>query len=160
MLMWAALFASAVYCQRTTRLPNLMTVSLILYGLALGWSHDWHGQAKAGTGGLDASVACLALAFVLALPWYAKGFVGAGAVKLEMGFAACAGACFGLHRGLQIVLLASVLAPAVAACLLARALRRTELDAKGHERFRLVPVGYAVAIGAVGSVLLLDLLHS
>jgi Flp pilus assembly protein protease CpaA len=81
---------------------------------------------KAGTGGLQASVDCQVLSFVLALPWYAKGFVGAGAVKLEMGFAACAGARFGLHRGLQIVVLASVMSTAVAACLLVE--QRDELS--------------------------------
>ncbi len=46
MLMWAALLACAIHCQRTVRLPNWMTMSLILCGLALGCSRDWKGHER------------------------------------------------------------------------------------------------------------------
>jgi hypothetical protein len=133
---------------------------LCLYGLALGWWRDWNGYPHGGIGFLVASVACVVLALVLLVPWYAKGWLGAGGVKLEMGFAACAGALFGLRRGSLMVVLAVVISTVIAAVLLSRLLGRRDPGTKGVERLRVVPIGFILTIGAIASALLLHLLGS
>jgi prepilin peptidase CpaA len=89
------------------KVPNRLTFPLILSGWALGLAHNvlawwpnlvpetYHG----GVGGLGASLAATALGFVLLLPVYAIGGMGAGDVKMTMGFGAWAGAYFGLEHG-------------------------------------------------------------
>jgi prepilin peptidase CpaA len=56
-----------------------------------------------GTGGLGASLAGTSLGFALLLPVYAIGGMGAGDVKMQMGFGSWIGAIFGLWRGMEIV---------------------------------------------------------
>ena len=54
-------------------------------------------------GGIGASLAGTALGFVLLLPVYAIGGMGAGDVKMQMGFGSWVGAFFGMGQGLQII---------------------------------------------------------
>jgi prepilin peptidase CpaA len=61
---------------------------------------DVHFAADAGNGGIGASLAGTFLGFGLLLPMYAIGGMGAGDVKMTMGFGSWAGAFFGLEGGL------------------------------------------------------------
>jgi prepilin peptidase CpaA len=83
--------------------PNVLTFPLILSGWALGLLHDV-GLVPGMKGGIGASLACTALGFGLLLPVYRIGGMGAGDVKMQMGFGAWAGAFFGLDEGLKTVL--------------------------------------------------------
>ncbi|MBP3953853.1 prepilin peptidase [Gemmata sp. G18] len=77
------------------KVPNWITFPLVLSGWALGALHDFGVHADAGTGGFALAVLGTAFGFILLLPMLAIGGVGAGDVKMQMGFGAWAGAYFG-----------------------------------------------------------------
>jgi prepilin peptidase CpaA len=77
------------------KVPNWLTLPLVLSGWMLGGLHDLGAPADAGTGGFGLAVAGTLLGFVLLVPMLAIGGVGAGDVKMQMGFGAWAGAFFG-----------------------------------------------------------------
>src|SRR5260370_13531490 len=94
---FVAMIASAVMDGWKFKVPNWLTFPLILSGWALGLLHnlDW----LSGAGGIGASLAGTALGFALLLPIYAIGGMGAGDVKMQMGFGSWIGAPFRLGRG-------------------------------------------------------------
>src|SRR5215203_5679929 len=87
----AAMIVAAVIDGWKLKVPNWLTFPLILSGLALGAIHDL-GWLR-GTG---AALAGTALGFALLFPVYAIGGMGAGDVKMQMGFGAWIGAFYGL----------------------------------------------------------------
>ncbi len=64
----------------------------------------------AGVGDIWSSLAGTALGFILLFPVYAVGGMGAGDVKMQMGFGAWVGAFYGFASGLRIVFAAFCLA--------------------------------------------------
>jgi prepilin peptidase CpaA len=98
----AAMIASAVIDWWKFKVPNWLTFPVILGGWALGLLHSagLHVVAGDGSGGIGASLAGTVLGFALLLPMYAIGGMGAGDVKMTMGFGAWAGTFFGLEGGL------------------------------------------------------------
>src|SRR6266404_6341017 len=97
----AAMIVAAVIDGWKLKVPNWLTFPLIISGWLLGLIHDFGWLA--GAGGIGASLAGTALGFALLLPVYAIGGMGAGDVKMQMGFGAWVGAFFGLSQGLKIV---------------------------------------------------------
>ncbi|HEV3260025.1 MAG TPA: A24 family peptidase [Gemmataceae bacterium] len=102
---WPLLFicggmiAAAVIDWWKFKVPNRLTFPLILSGWALGLLHTF-GLEQGGHGTVWASLAGTALGFLLLLPIYAIGGMGAGDVKMTMGFGSWIGAFFGLEHGL------------------------------------------------------------
>jgi prepilin peptidase CpaA len=97
-----AMIASAVIDWWKFKVPNWLTFFTIFSGWAFGLIHSFgfHIVPMDGTGGIGGSLAGTALGFFLLLPMYAIGGMGAGDVKMTMGFGAWAGAFFGLEGGL------------------------------------------------------------
>jgi prepilin peptidase CpaA len=100
-----AMIVCAVIDAWKFKVPNVLTFPLILTGWALGVLHDV-GLVEGIRGGFAASLACTAFGFVLLLPVYIIYGMGAGDVKMQMGFGAWAGAFFGLEEGGKTVLFA------------------------------------------------------
>src|SRR5947209_8321512 len=88
------------------KVPNWLTFPLVLSGWGLGLIHNLGLLTGTGAGGIGASLAGTALGFALLLPVYAIGGMGAGDVKMQMGFGAWVGAFYGLPQGLTVVLYA------------------------------------------------------
>jgi prepilin peptidase CpaA len=101
-----AMIVAAVIDGWKLKVPNWLTFPLILSGWALGLCQNLGGLEGTGTGGFGASLAGTGLGFALLLPVYAIGGMGAGDVKMQMGFGSWVGAFFGLGRGLEIILYA------------------------------------------------------
>ncbi|MBY5980649.1 A24 family peptidase [Ferrimonas balearica] len=77
-------FALALVCDlRTQRIPNVLALLALFSGLSFHLYHS--GLAGAGIALAGAAVA------LLMVPLYAKGFIGAGDVKLMMGMGALMG---------------------------------------------------------------------
>ncbi|MCS7166996.1 MAG: A24 family peptidase [Gemmatales bacterium] len=93
----AFLVAGAVIDCWQLRVPNWLTFSMMLSGLVLAAIWD-------GWSGLWASWLLLGWGFLLLWPVYAIGGMGAGDVKMQMGFGAWIGALYGLREGFWIVL--------------------------------------------------------
>jgi len=86
------------------KVPNYLTFPIILTGWLLGGLHDVGLLGGTGEGGLGASFAVTILGFLLLFPIYAIGGMGAGDVKMQMGFGAWIGAFYGVGNGLWVVL--------------------------------------------------------
>jgi prepilin peptidase CpaA len=93
----AAMVVAAVIDGWKLKVPNWLTFPLILSGWALGLVHDlgWLTPGT-GVGGVGASLAGTAVGFALLYPIHMIGGMGAGDVKMQMGFGAWIGAFYGL----------------------------------------------------------------
>jgi prepilin peptidase CpaA len=91
-----AMVVAAVIDGWKLKVPNWLTLPLIVSGWALGLLHNCGLLPGTGDGGIGAALAGTALGFVLLLPVYAIGGMGAGDVKMQMGFGSWVGAFFGL----------------------------------------------------------------
>jgi prepilin peptidase CpaA len=101
----AAMIVAAVMDGWKLKVPNWLTFPLILSGWGLGLLSDI-GLVQGLSGGIGASLAGTALGFGLLLPVYAIGGMGAGDVKMQMGFGSWVGAFFGLWQGMEIIVYA------------------------------------------------------
>jgi prepilin peptidase CpaA len=93
----AAMIVAAVIDGWKLKVPNWLTLPLIVSGWLLGLAHnfDWLPDST-GSGGVGAALAGTGLGFVLLFPVYAIGGMGAGDVKMQMGFGSWVGAFYGL----------------------------------------------------------------
>src|SRR5437773_3191061 len=89
----AGMIAAAVIDWWKFKVPNKLTFPLILSGWLLGLANDF--GLDAGQGGIGAALGGTALGMVLLLPVYAVGGMGAGDVKMTMGFGSWIGAFYG-----------------------------------------------------------------
>src|SRR5947207_15837743 len=107
-----AMVVAAVIDGWKLKVPNWLTFPLILSGWLLGLLHTCGLFPSSGVGGVEAALAGTALGFALLLPVYAIGGMGAGDVKMQMGFGSWVGAFYGMFGneqrpgGLWIVLMA------------------------------------------------------
>jgi prepilin peptidase CpaA len=94
------------------KVPNWLTFSMILSGWAYGVIQDLTTASEqfSLTG---SSFLLTGLGFLLLLPVYAVGGMGAGDVKMQMGFGAWIGAIYGLADGFWVVLYGFCLATVV-----------------------------------------------
>jgi prepilin peptidase CpaA len=99
----AAMIVAAVIDGWKLKVPNWLTFPLVLSGWALGLVHSFGLLESTGVGGIGASLAGTALGFLLLFPVYAIGGMGAGDVKMQMGFGAWIGAFYGTVAGLWII---------------------------------------------------------
>jgi len=102
----AAMIIAAIIDGWKLKVPNWLTFPLIFSGWALGLCHSFGWLPTTGSGGIGAALAGTALGFALLLPVYAIGGMGAGDVKMQMGFGSWVGAFFGASEGMQIILYA------------------------------------------------------
>jgi prepilin peptidase CpaA len=100
----AGMLAAAIIDWWKFKVPNKLTFPLILSGWLLGLANDF--GLGVGAGGIGAAIAGTALGFLLLLPIYAIGGMGAGDVKMTMGFGAWIGAFYGNQEGPWIIIYA------------------------------------------------------
>ena len=95
-----AMIAAAVIDGWKLKVPNWLTFPLILSGWALGLFHDFDWlPVSTGFGGIGASLAGTMVGFALLYPIHMIGGMGAGDVKMQMGFGAWIGSFYGLSAG-------------------------------------------------------------
>ena len=92
-----AMVAAAVSDGWKLKVPNWLTFPLVLSGWGLGLLHSFGLLESTGDGGIGASLAATAIGFALLFPVYAIGGMGAGDVKMQMGFGAWVGAFYGMR---------------------------------------------------------------
>jgi prepilin peptidase CpaA len=98
------MIAAAVIDWWKFKVPNKLTFPLIISGWLLGLANNF--GLEAGAGGIGAALAGTLLGLGLLLPVYAIGGMGAGDVKMTMGFGSWIGAFFGVPDGLWIIVYA------------------------------------------------------
>src|SRR3954471_14583215 len=97
------MLAAAVIDWWKFKVPNKLTFPLILSGWVLGLLNVFELVPFGGQGGLGEALAGTFLACALLLPVYAIGGMGAGDVKMTMGFGSWIGAFYGLPDSLNII---------------------------------------------------------
>ena len=95
------MIAAAIIDWWKFKVPNRLTFPLIVSGWMVGLSNNF--GLEAGNGGIGASLAGTALACALLLPVYAIGGMGAGDVKMTMGFGSWIGAFYGIDEGASVI---------------------------------------------------------
>ena len=96
------------------KVPNWLTLSLVLSGWMLGILHDLNVRIDEGSGSFLYSLIATIVGFFLLFPVLFIGGMGQGDVKMQMGFGAWLGAFFGVkghpafqnHDALRILLIA------------------------------------------------------
>jgi prepilin peptidase CpaA len=181
----AAMIVAAVIDGWKLKVPNWLTFPLIVSGWLLGLAHNVGLLADKGNGGIDGGIgtalAGTALGFLLLLPLYAVGGMGAGDVKMQMGFGSWVGAVYGLWAGLAVIFWAFCAAAVIGgilalAMMIARRQWRTNLAnareilgdwvgaksvaevaakaAQRKPRLTLLPYGIPLCIGFVATLYL------
>jgi prepilin peptidase CpaA len=102
------MLAAAIIDWWKFKVPNKLTYPLIFSGWLLGIANNFGlGAGFDGVGGgFGAAVMGTVLGFLLLLPIYSIGGMGAGDVKMTMGFGAWIGAFYGAQEGPWIILYA------------------------------------------------------
>lgn len=156
---WAAALAMALAVSinvRTKALPNNLTLPFILSGWTLGVLNTLGLYSGGGHGGVVGAVICTFVGALIFLAVYATGAIGAGSVKLQMGFGAWLGA---FHEFLPAICLALAASFASAVLLgIHGAIVRKQLEAD-EKRWHALPTAPAQFIGSVGVVFAAHLLH-
>lgn len=93
------------------KVPNKLTFPLIISGWLLGLCNNFgleagFDPAEGHIGGIGSALAGTFLGLALMLPVYAIGGMGAGDVKMTMGFGSWIGAFFGIGSGWLIIVYA------------------------------------------------------
>ena len=98
------MIAAAVIDWWKFKVPNKLTFPLIISGWLLGLCNNF--GLDAGQGGIGSALLGTLLGLGLLLPVYAIGGMGAGDVKMTMGFGSWIGAFFGIAQGMWIIIYA------------------------------------------------------
>jgi prepilin peptidase CpaA len=95
------MLAAAIIDWWKFKVPNKLTYPLIISGWLLGLANNF--GLEAGDGGIGAALLGTALGCALLIPVYAIGGMGAGDVKMTMGFGSWMCAFYGIERGADII---------------------------------------------------------
>jgi len=101
-----AMIIAAVIDGWKLKVPNALTFPLIISGWVLGLLNTFQMLPESGIGGIGGSLTATFLGFALIFPVYAIGGMGAGDVKMQMGFGAWVGAYYPFGQAQYIVLIA------------------------------------------------------
>src|SRR5260221_10724092 len=85
------------------KVPNKLTFPLIISGWVLGLLNNFELIPGGGHGGIGAAVVGTLFGCALLIPVYAIGGMGAGDVKMTMGFGSWIGAFYGISDGADII---------------------------------------------------------
>jgi prepilin peptidase CpaA len=95
------MLAAAIIDWWKFKVPNKLTFPLILSGWGLGLANTF--GLGAGDGGIGAAIFGTFLGCALLIPVYAIGGMGAGDVKMTMGFGSWMGAFYGIETGSTVI---------------------------------------------------------
>lgn len=98
------------------KVPNWLTLSLVLSGWIVGLLHTCGVAIDAGTGGVLSALLCTLIGFALLFPLLAIVGMGQGDVKMLMGFGAWVGAFFGGQDAVSILVWAFCLGAVIGGC--------------------------------------------
>src|SRR5882672_809535 len=88
---WCAcvlLLIAAVVYARSLIVPNRLSYPSILAGWLVAFAISASVEIPSAGGGIFPSLAATAVGFLLLIPFYKSGWLGAGCVKMQMAFGA------------------------------------------------------------------------
>lgn len=99
----ASMVLAAVIDGWAFKVPNWLTLSIVLSGWMIGILHSCGVAIDSGVGGIGAALIGTLVGFALLFPLLAIVGMGQGDVKMLMGFGCWVGAFFGVRAGLEIL---------------------------------------------------------
>jgi len=107
----AGMILAAVIDGWAFKVPNWVTLSLVMSGWYIGLLHEFNIQVVPGlteqlSGGLGSALLGTLLGFALLFPILFIQGMGQGDVKMQMGFGSWCGALFGMGVGSSVILVA------------------------------------------------------
>jgi prepilin peptidase CpaA len=105
----AGMVLAAVIDGWAFKVPNWLTLSLVLSGWVLGLLHSFSVSIDGGVGGIGSALLGTAVGFALLGPLLAISGMGQGDVKMTMGFGSWIGAYFGMADGMWVLIWAFAL---------------------------------------------------
>ena len=109
----ASMILAAVIDGWAFKVPNWLTLSVVLSGWTLGILHTCGVAVDSGVGGIGSAMLCTMLGFALLFPLLAIVGMGQGDVKMLMGFGSWVGAFFGGREAMLILVWAFCLGAVV-----------------------------------------------
>lgn len=95
------MLAAAIIDWWKFKVPNKLTFPIIITGWLLGLANNF--GLEAGEGGIGSAIFGTFLGCALLIPVYAIGGMGAGDVKMTMGFGSWMGAFYGISAGADVI---------------------------------------------------------
>jgi len=99
----ASMILAAVIDGWAFKVPNWLTLSVVLSGWAIGLLHSAGVAIDSGVGGIGSAMICTVLGFAMLFPLLAIVGMGQGDVKMLMGFGSWVGAFFGGREAVLIL---------------------------------------------------------
>ncbi len=99
----ASMVLAAIIDGWAFKVPNWLTLSIVLSGWIIGILHSCGVAIDSGEGGIGAALLGTLVGFALLFPLLAIVGMGQGDVKMLMGFGSWVGAFFGVRSGLTIL---------------------------------------------------------
>jgi Flp pilus assembly protein protease CpaA len=159
-LWWACLLllTAAVINARTLTVPNRLSLAAILAGwlCALGVSASIGIPSRGG--GLVPSLAATAVGFFLLIPFYQRGWLGAGCVKMQMAFGAWMGCALGLPAAVLVTGFATVVGILLTAIGASMAVLRLRSQAGVDAASYLYAAQIDLSLGSAGGVVVAAML--
>jgi Flp pilus assembly protein protease CpaA len=143
--------------------PNWLSLSSLVVGLLVGLALVGPGIVPSAGGGFYSSLCAAIVGFVLLLPLYLRGWMGAGSVKMQMAFGAWAGCALPFGRAILLMSVsgaASIVAIIGVFFIYERVGQNQAVHAGGGPRLKLAPAQPLLTVASVGCVLILLFLGS
>jgi HEAT repeat protein/Flp pilus assembly protein protease CpaA len=148
---------AAVIDIRSLSVPNRLSLTATMAGWLLAALIDAWAVIPSQGGGFLSSLAAAVVGFLLLVPFYASGILGAGCVKMQMAFGAWVGCALGLSVAAGLTALATVAGGLLTAVGVAVAARWWSTPQEPASQVRVFPAQVTLSLGAVAGVVVAGL---
>jgi prepilin peptidase CpaA len=152
------LLIAAVINARTLSVPNRLSLPATVAGWLLALLLSVSAGIPSQGGGILPSLAATAIGFLLLIPFYASGWLGAGCVKMQMAFGAWVGCALDFSAAAWVTGLATLMGGVITAIGALIAARRSQGPEEAGSRFRFFPAQITLSLGSVCGVVAAGLL--
>jgi Flp pilus assembly protein protease CpaA len=158
-LWWACLLLviAAIINVRSLTVPNRLSLAAALAGWLTAIAIDASGAIPSQGGGLAPSLAAAAVGFLLLIPFYQRGWLGAGCVKMQMAFGAWVGCALGLPIAVLVTAIATLAGMLLTAVGASMAVVRLRSQAEAGTWTYLYAAQFDLSLGSVCGVIVAGL---
>jgi prepilin peptidase CpaA len=157
--MWAiwctagVMVIAAIINARTLTVPNRLSLAAIVLGWSAALAINCSIGIPSNGGGIVASLISAGVGFGLLMPFYSKGWLGAGCVKMQMAFGAWVGCALGLVPAAWVTAAGTLAGMVITAVAVGIAVQWRRLQADAQPGFRLFPAQITLSIGSIGGAI-------
>jgi Flp pilus assembly protein protease CpaA len=143
---------AAVINAQTLQVPNRLSLVALVVGWLTAFSVSLTSAVPSQGGGIAASLAATLVAFLLLVPVYASGWIGAGCVKMQMAFGSWIGCALAIAPAAWLAVLATVFGGMLTTIAVLIALKQSTTFRQAHG-IRLFPAQITLSVGSIVGVI-------